>query len=76
MTRPTKTTIFSAPGGYGKSTRAQELLKEFGCTKLVDPWETHKALTPNALHLTNASPKQIKALSNLPNVRLVLRGWI
>ena len=75
MTRPLKTTIFSAPGGWGKSRRAEELLAEFGCKKLIDPWELHKKLTPNALHLTNCPPKQLKDFSNLPNVRLVLRGW-
>uniref|UniRef100_A0A1A7GDM8 Uncharacterized protein n=1 Tax=biofilter metagenome TaxID=1070537 RepID=A0A1A7GDM8_9ZZZZ len=87
----TNTVIFCAPQGWGKSRRAAELKREFGCTDVEDDWHpfvsrkpyarkpTAATVTPGTLHLTNVSPDLVREL--LPNVvngnqaRIVVRGW-
>lgn len=47
------TVIFSAPQGWGKTLRADELKKTYGCNAIVEEWSPGKQMTPGALHLTN-----------------------
>lgn len=50
-----------APAGFGKSTRAQDILRALGLpdtTPVVHEWAWDTPRTPGALHLTNEDPRQ------------------
>lgn len=51
-----KTIIFHAPQGWGKSTHADTLMKQYKCASVVDDYEPDAPLTPGALHLTSSLP--------------------
>lgn len=69
-----KTTILTAPAGWGKTRNAQALCKELGCTSVVDNWVPGTPLTTGALHLTNTPPVEFR--NHKPEwATLVLRGW-
>ena len=76
---PLKTTIFTAPMGWGKTTRAAELMKEFGCKKLHDNELKigKRGLVPGTLYLTNTHPSSptLTKYLNQPNVQVISRGW-
>ena len=52
--RPAPTVVLYAPAGWGKTTRAPAIARALGCAGIVDEWQPTDALTPGALHLTNA----------------------
>lgn len=56
-----KTVILCAPQGAGKGLRAPALMREHGCTTLIEEWWPGEPLTPGALHLTNVPPEQLPA---------------
>lgn len=58
---------------WGKTTQAEELRREFGCSKIVDGWNGRDELKPGALHLTNIHPSSLRIPLN--GVRVVSRGW-
>lgn len=66
------TVVFSAPQGWGKTRNAQQLRREFGCSKVVDGWDPWSdPITRGALHLTNVHADHIA----LPRgIRVVSRG--
>ncbi|MCF8156417.1 MAG: hypothetical protein K9K35_10465 [Rhodoferax sp.] len=70
-----KTTILTAPAGWGKTRNAAALATEFGCTQVVDEWTPAAPLTiiHGALHLTNVPPSALRGLRL--NCNLVARGW-
>jgi hypothetical protein len=71
-----KTTILSAPQGWGKSSNAAALQAEFGCSMLIDDWHPGQNIWPNALHLTNAQAEEITATTPPDQqIRVVERGW-
>lgn len=90
MTR-NRTTIFTAPQGWGKTRQAAQLMRQYQCTAVVEDWfpqpsrklykksVTPARLTPNALHLTNVHPDVIREL--LPGIvggdqaTVVAHGW-
>lgn len=47
------TLIVTGPQGCGKTWHAAELMRRFGCSRVVDEWWPGDVLTPGALHLTN-----------------------
>lgn len=68
--------IFSAPQGWGKTTHSQALMKQYGCTSVVDNWNPTMPLVAGALHLTN-----IRVTSTLVQhlrhyqYKLIAQGW-
>ncbi|ATG94795.1 hypothetical protein CQB05_12760 [Paracidovorax citrulli] len=66
-----KAVIFSAPQGWGKSTKAKALLDEFGCSAVIEEWQPGDSVHPGMLHLTHAAPDQI---ATPPNCVVVARG--
>lgn len=67
------TIVFSAPQGWGKSYRSEELCAEFRCTTVVDHWWPTQPLVDGALHLTHARDHQLAATAR--RVTVVQRGW-
>lgn len=67
--------VFSAPQGWGKTRKAEQLRQEFGCQTIVDDWMPHMELTPNALHFTHLRSDEITQNSYALPYRLVARGW-
>lgn len=59
MSRPPRTAILSAPRGWGKTSRAQELMQYYGCGTVVDNWAPGQPIKPGALHLTNTPWRDI-----------------
>ena len=68
-----KTVIFSAPPGWGKTATAAGLQIEFGCSAVVDEWNTRQGITKGALHLTNQPPHELAAAAR--QVIVISRGW-
>lgn len=73
MSSSLKTVILSAPQGWGKSLKAEQLRTEFGCTTVVDEWDPTQPVTKGALHLTHMPPAAL--LKEPHQADLVLRGW-
>lgn len=69
-----KTTILTAPAGWGKTRNAAALATEFGCTQVVDEWTPGHCTVEGALHLTNVPAQEIDA-GYLLTAQLVSRGW-
>ncbi|EJL77338.1 hypothetical protein PMI15_04660 [Polaromonas sp. CF318] len=70
----TKTIIFSAPQGWGKTRNKAKLRAEFGCKQVIDGWSLDDPIQKNGLHLTNVPPGQFR--NNKPELyTLVSRGW-
>lgn len=69
--------IFSAPPGWGKTTHAQALMKQYGCTSVVDNWTPGMPLVAGALHLTNVQAKVPPFFSHLrgQEFKLITQGW-
>ena len=66
------TIILSAPQGWGKTSKAKNLAKQYGCQSIVDEWTPAETIKPGALHLTNIHPKEIRPITG---ASLVATGW-
>lgn len=71
-----KTVILSAPQGYGKTTRADALMKAHHCCCVIDEWHPQMPLTSGALHLTNIHPEKLAdQIKGLDFDQLITAGW-
>lgn len=68
--------VFSAPQGWGKTRHAQALMKQYGCTSVVDNWMPHMPLVNGAIHLTNMppSPTLVRHLRSY-EYQFISQGW-
>jgi len=68
--------VLSAPQGWGKTAHAQALMRQYGCTSVVDNWMPDIPLVNGALHLTNI-PASATLVSHLRGYeyKLVAQGW-
>lgn len=48
-----RTTVVYGPPASGKTRHAEQLRKLFGCSQIIDGWESCDGLTRDALHLTS-----------------------
>ena len=69
-------TVFSAPQGWGKTTHSQALMKQYGCTSVVDNWTPDMPLVAGAIRMTNIRPtatfvQHMRAYQ----FKLVAQGW-
>lgn len=53
MSNSPKVVVVSAPQGAGKNIHAEQLMRMFGCTTVVDEWDGVSELPDGALALTN-----------------------
>jgi hypothetical protein len=53
MSNSPKVVVVSAPQGAGKNIHAEQLMRMFGCTTVVDEWDGVSELPDGALVLTN-----------------------
>jgi hypothetical protein len=66
-----RTIIFSAPAGWGKTTKAEELRKEFGCVDVIDDWTSRQPIKVGYLHLTT----EPVVSTTHPRAEVIRRGW-
>lgn len=68
--------VFSAPPGWGKTRHAQALMRQYGCTSVVDNWKLDTPLVAGALHLTNI-PATTTLVQHLraQQFKLITQGW-
>lgn len=50
------TVVAYGPQGSGKTSQAGAIAALYGCTSIVEEWDTRALLVPGALHLTNVPP--------------------
>ena len=48
--------IVYGPQGAGKTSRGEEMRRQYGCSRIVDDWNPGQRLRRGDLALTNASP--------------------
>lgn len=68
--------VFSAPQGWGKTAHAQALMRQYGCTSVVDNWTPDIPLVNGAIHMTNIQPTAtlIRHLRTY-EYKLIAQGW-
>lgn len=55
------TVVMVGPQGFGKSLMAPQVMREQGCSHVVDEWLDTQPLQPGALHLTCEMPRNLPA---------------
>lgn len=48
--------IIHGPQASGKTTHARQLMRHYGCVRVIDDWDGKRKLRPKTLALTTESP--------------------